>query len=728
MNKTLPYFFIMMIAQSILAQEQTNSNATDTKQEIKNKVKLDQSVVTATTYETTLKELDRNVYIIDQDEIANKGYTNTEEIFRFMPFVSTNNQGLGTNIDMRGQGDKASYALKVMLNGNTLNMLDSTHGVTPFATIAPSDIESIEVLPGGGAVLYGNGTRGGVINIITQKRYNGFMGNVGLSYGNVLAGIPGSDNYNASAKVGGKIGDKLHLNLGARYLNTRGYRYGDKNQSANVSLGLIYDISESENISFDVSYFHGYNITTPALELPQKLLGAYTGPINSSSIISSIKNNRNKSGDGDIRSTQDRLDLSLAYQNKLSESNQIDLGAFYHYNKIFYNRYLHIIPLSSGYYPTYQDGSYLSDHKLGYHFRFKNTHQNGELLAGYEGSYDASDRFNNVSYMTGAANHNIRSTLDAGKLTQALFAFEKYDFTPIFSLAGGARYEYAHYSGNRTYTFMSPIKANINDNTHNYAVEITPSFKLGEYGLVYAKYERGFISPSPNMLHNRVSGRTAAGNYNDTQLKSETYGTAELGFRTSFKQAFISGSIYHTLTDNEIYNYGSPHALEGASSYGFSNYDKTQRIGLELFSQQDFFGSTLRLMESIAYVDARVLQGINYRPAIPVNLKNKKIPYVSEYKATLGAFLDINQYTTLYTQNTLNGPSYDFANSKIAQYFITDIGLNLKLNDFKVNMGIKNLFNTAYFAYYNTQYDVFIPKSYIIGQGRTAFVEAYYTF
>lgn len=125
------------------------------------KVKLNQSIVSATKVEKALKELDRNVYLITKDEITNKGFTSTEEIFRFSPFITTNNTGLGTNIDMRGQGNKANTSLKVLLNGNDLNMLDSSHGVTPFATIAPSDIESIEILPGGGAVVYGNGTRGG---------------------------------------------------------------------------------------------------------------------------------------------------------------------------------------------------------------------------------------------------------------------------------------------------------------------------------------------------------------------------------------------------------------------------------------------------------------------------------------------------------------------------------------------------------------------------------------
>lgn len=86
---------------------------------------------------------------------------------------------------MRGQGSSANVNVQVLLNGINLNMLDSSHGVTPINTIAPSDIERIEVLPGGGAVMYGNGTRGGVINIITKRRYEKFSPSVGISYSGV---------------------------------------------------------------------------------------------------------------------------------------------------------------------------------------------------------------------------------------------------------------------------------------------------------------------------------------------------------------------------------------------------------------------------------------------------------------------------------------------------------------------------------------------------------------
>lgn len=137
---------------------------------------------TAKGFESRLDELNRNVYIIDKDTIEQKGFKTTEEIFSYIPFITRNSIGLGSNLDLRAQGSSANVNVQVLLNGINLNMLDSSHGVTPINTIAPSDIERIEVLPGGGAVMYGNGTRGGVINIITKRRYEKFSPSVGISY------------------------------------------------------------------------------------------------------------------------------------------------------------------------------------------------------------------------------------------------------------------------------------------------------------------------------------------------------------------------------------------------------------------------------------------------------------------------------------------------------------------------------------------------------------------
>lgn len=213
-----------------------------TQKEVQQKVKLGTSIVKASMMNSKLDELNRNVYEIDKESIADKGYRSTEDIFRYTPFVGLSNIGLGSNLDLRGQGNRANTSVQVLINGIYSNMLDSSHGVTPLNTLSPSSIESIEILPGGGAVMYGNGTRGGVVNIITQKRYEQPFFTAGLSYGNTIATT--GHSYNADAKFGTKIGEKTYISLGAAYINRGGPRNGDKTSGAQANMGLIYDITQ----------------------------------------------------------------------------------------------------------------------------------------------------------------------------------------------------------------------------------------------------------------------------------------------------------------------------------------------------------------------------------------------------------------------------------------------------------------------------------------------------
>lgn len=153
MNR-LSIALILALSASLYAQEES-------KEEVTQEVKLGKSTVTAHSMRSELDELNRSVYKIDKEQIEQKGYRSSDEIFRYTPFVGLTNTGLGSNLDLRGQGNRANTSVQVLINGNYSNMLDSSHGVTPLNTLSPQAIESIEILPGGGAVMYGNGTRGG---------------------------------------------------------------------------------------------------------------------------------------------------------------------------------------------------------------------------------------------------------------------------------------------------------------------------------------------------------------------------------------------------------------------------------------------------------------------------------------------------------------------------------------------------------------------------------------
>ena len=727
--------YLLFFAALSSITQYTFSDDFNSQNEAHKKVKLGTSIVKATMMNSKLDELNRNVYEIDKESITDKGYRSTEDIFRYTPFVGLSNVGLGSNLDLRGQGNRANTSVQVLINGIYSNMLDSSHGVTPLNTLSPSSIESIEILPGGGAVMYGNGTRGGVVNIITQRRYEEPFFTAGLSYGNTIAST--GHSYNADAKFGTKLGDRTYISLGAAYINRGGPRSGDKTSGAQANMGLIYDISQGggHSLSFDVDYFNGIIRTSPNNSFMD--------------IKNPSKDDRKTPGNGSLHNTQQRLDVSLGYKGELSENSKLDIKAFYHLNRINYVDSL--TRLSSFSYMNMvlnnasadQSGSLFDDQKAGITAKYDLKHTNGLFILGAESIWNRGKRTmdqmidwsGNVSMGSGQVTgykHRILVPFVGTKWSNALYALEKYDFSKSFSLTGGARYEYAYYDvdvsyfNDMTITMTNssvPSKyttlGSLTDSLHNYALELTPSYRYSDSGNMYAKYERGYFSPSPNSMLRR-SGSGSRASYTATNLKQETYDTFELGIKDFLGDSvMLSASAFYTLTHNEFYTQGNAHSVSGVT---YGNYDKTQRVGLELFAEQYLFGGSLSLSESFTYVDARILQN-NGASA------NLKIPYVSNYKGTIGANLALGRIFSLWTQNTFFGTSYDITQEKIKPYSLTDIGLNAKFSNLSLSAGVRNVFDTFYYSYYNhDSKDQIAGYAFLIGQGRSAFIEGRYTF
>ena len=190
-------------------------------------VTLDAAIVTATGFESALKEETRNIFVVTKADIEAYGYRSVKELVEKIPsvdFVSTSS--LGENIDMRGQGMREdgatpTMAVKIMLNGVPINMVDAAHGIILLEMIAIEDVEQVEVMPGGGAVLYSSGTRGGVVNIITKQKPRDFFANVSSKIG--------SYSYrDAAATVGGNVSEDLFLKFSGKAFGQKGYRHDYK--------------------------------------------------------------------------------------------------------------------------------------------------------------------------------------------------------------------------------------------------------------------------------------------------------------------------------------------------------------------------------------------------------------------------------------------------------------------------------------------------------------------
>lgn len=738
MKRYVSLSLVLALGVSVYADESQASQDLSTKEE----VRLDKVTVTAQSMRSELDELNRSVYKIDKEQIAEKGYRSSEDIFRYTPFIGVANTGLGGNLDLRGQGNRANTSVQVLINGNYSNMLDSSHGVTPLNTLSPNSIESIEILPGGGAVMYGNGTRGGVVNILTQRRYETPYFSAGLSYSNTVASV--GNNYNADVRVGGKIGEGTYITTSAAYIDRGGPRLGDRTNGAQGSFGITKDFNTASSLSFDIDYFAGIIRTTPNNSF--------------NDIANPTKSDRGTAGNGLMNNSQRRLDVSLAWNTNLSENSKFDLRAFYHLNKITYDN--SITNLTNYQYGNFgfattsanQSGSLFNDQKVGLNAKYDVKHTSGRFILGLESVYQISKRtmeqLINASGGTGAITqyeHPMHIAFNGNKWNTALFALEKYDFGSRFSLTGGARYEYAYYDIdvlNRQTISMTggapqPIQINANgylkDSLHNYALEITPNLKYSDNGNIFVKYEKGFFSPSPNSMLTR-----SGNNYITTDLKQEEYHTFELGLKDFWGSSVaFSASVFYTLTTNEFYTIGNAHSASGVV---YGNYDKTQRAGAELFSEQYFLDGSLSFSESFTYIDARILRNNG------ASVKNLLIPYVSNYKATIGVNYALGRSFGIWIQNSFYGQSKDIetftttgqgpnaqrtsnGQKTIPAYNLTDIGINAKIGDLSLSAGVRNVFDTFYYSYYNGDAsDTVAGYGFLIGAGRSIFVEGRLTF
>lgn len=675
-----------------------------------------------------LDELNRNVYVVDSSLIGNRGFQDTKSIFSSIPFVTFSDFGLGANIDLRGQGASANTNTQVLFNGISMNMLDSSHGVTPLGSISPDEIENIEILAGGGAVMYGNGTRGGVVNINTKRRYDQLYSSLGTQYS-----YSNGSRARVDAKVADKVAHEFYYTIGGNYQYTQGYRNKDISHLGGVNVSLTWDINHSNSIYTDFSYFTSLQNTTPLLRF--------------SSISSPNKSDRKKAGNGEIISIQDRYSQSIGYEAKFGSEHALDLKAFFHYYKLGYKKNLQIMDYSYANFSLKnthisQDGSSFLDEKFGLQAKYTYTHHNGELIVGADSIYQQGKRDLRLDinwsgttshpYLTGY-HHLINTQINATKWTNALYLLERYNFTEHFSLTGGARYELSYYGGKRElHNDMKilmgkpvPIKPYsldkpISDLKHNYALELTPRYEFG-FGDTYAKYERGFRSPNPDNLTSR-SGSGSKNGYINTNIKSETFDTFELGgkfFVDEYAMFFLTS--YYTLTHDEIYTLGSAHTGNG---FKVGNYKLTQRAGVELASEQNFLDGMLGFSQSFSYVDARILES-----GVAGIANGLTIPYVSKYKATLWANYRFVDHWNLWITSSFIGAQKDTAQNTIPAYNLTDIGMDFTYEGFSLSFGVRNVADTLYYSFYNKdKSDEITGYAFLIAEGRSYFINGRYKF
>ena len=605
----------------------------------------------------------KNTFVITQERIREKNYKNVEDILRDAPGVVVQNTAFGPRIDMRGSGEKSLSRVKVLVDGISINPTEETMASLPINAIPVESIKKIEIIPGGGATLYGSGSVGGVVSISTNSnvtRDNFFMDLNYGSYDNRNFGFAGGYNFNKN----------LYVNYGFSYLNSEDYREHEEKENKIYLLGFDYKINAKNRFRFqtrfsDIKQDSSNQIPVEELKNNRRKAGlnmdidtkdkSYTfdyeyrptqnltlstslykqeqdRDINTESIddIKIIASNRRFS-----HITQEKIfyDVKSEMQAKFEEDKKgVKIKAKYDYNLI---------------------GDNPSETIVGFDYQTSTNKRNSlvqsETLKNY---YDSSiGGFRNLDSTDRSPIIN-KVNMKMTKKSSGIYAFNKLGLTDKVDMTLGGRVEKTQYNGYRengpnVMPFVSPEKKRIDtdEKLTNYAGELGLLYKYNDTGRTYVRYERGFVTPFGNQLTDKVHDTelknkqagiivppsvNVASKYVANNLKSEKTDTFEIGFRDYIWGSSISTSFFLTDTTDEITLISSGVTNPAVNRWKYRNIGKTRRMGIEFEAEQNI--GKFRFNQSLTLVNTKVLKS-NEEARIE---KGDRVPMVPRLKATLG--------------------------------------------------------------------------------------------
>lgn len=280
---------------------------------------LDEYVVTATRYEKKAVDVAASVEVFDQERLQATGASNLYEAMQYGTGIMINQYGTGGS----SMGNMTS---KVAIRGNTNGTLVLVNGMPinirgtyDLNDIPVENVERVEIVRGGGAVLYGSDATGGVINIITKKERQNF----------VKAGL---GNYGQQEYVASVQADKLGFSY--KYskwseVNDMGIRKSDRK----------FDRSWEgpENNNFELTYKFNNNLSLMASHNESKYnylttigkssMGSWT-PANDTEQDVKRNNIQLTYEDDSFKATAYYLDRDREKNGKLLSS-----GAFYNHDE-----------------------------------------------------------------------------------------------------------------------------------------------------------------------------------------------------------------------------------------------------------------------------------------------------------------------------------------------------------------------------------------------------------
>ncbi|MFZ7986817.1 TonB-dependent receptor [Fusobacterium watanabei] len=674
----------------------------------------EKNIYSETGFEKNLRNSTTSPYIITSKDIEAKGYTSVSEILDSVPGVNIQ-EGLHPAVDVRGQGfQKAKATVQLLVDGVPANMLDTSHMNVPIDVVNINEIERIEVIPGGGAVLYGSGTSGGVINIITKK-YKG-KNNIRGGIGYQLASFR---NNKFDVSVGTSVGN---FDFDINYSKNRkyGYRDYDFTNSDYFSGRINYNINKTSNIAFKYSGYRD-KYTYPNY-LDQK----------------ELDENRRQSGltkEKDEKNKIKKDEFTLTYNTKIGDKNDLNILGFYQKTDIpsesiedYTSEYKGMLQgqagklrkalskpglsadailamrkklnailaeLGSTKNADLKSFSQFKDTKKAIKIKDKFTYDSvgSNIIIGLGYTDNGMLRVSKTDILTVSKTDMFGkiamadTKLDLSKKTFEVYALNTFKVNK-FELIQGLRFENSKYDGTRK---NKDDILDIKKSKDDWAGSLAVNYLYSDTGNAYVKYERAFTSPAPGQLVDKIEVSPRVYTYKVNNLKSESTNLFEVGWNDYLFGSLVSADVFYSETKDEIATIFDV----GGHGFGFrnTNIGKTKRYGFDLSAEQKFEKFTFK--ESYSFIETKILKDNSN------SFEGKHIADVPKHKLVFSVDYDITSKFTVGADYEYRAAAFiDNANKygKDKAKSVFNLRANYKItNSLNVYAGINNIFGAKYY-------------------------------
>lgn len=616
-------------------------------------------VVTGTRTRKPRTDIPASVSVVDGDEARRARPTiGLEEPLRRVPGVFVQNSGnfaQDFRVQVRGFGTRAAFGIreiKVLVDGLPETLPD---GQSQVDTIDLATMQSIEVMRGPGAALYGNAA-GGVIHILTDDPPD--------EPGATLRVTGGSFGMAKVVARMGAQGERVGAIGTASYFRTDGYRDHSAARSTTVVGRLLWDADDRTRLKILVDGAY-----SPRADDPGGLTGEQAN--------ADPRQARDRNVLLDAGESVDQVRLGAVLDRDLDTGT---LGAYaYALHRDFEAR----LPIL----PTQGDGIVQFDRTspgggARYTYDQPVLGWKQELTVGTDVQYQRDDR------QRFANEEGAKGSLGLDQLEQVtgvgVYLHESVSVTESISLSAGIRYDSIHYSvdvktppdsdasGSRTLDAWSP----------GGGVVYTPN----DVSSFFANVTTAFQAPTTTELVN------PDGPGFNPDIEPQRARSYELGMRFGPENLEMGISLYRIDIDDELIPFETP-----AGRVAFRNAGRSRRLGLEVDWRSELLpnlvwtgqGTALRARYVSYQTDDGDFAG-NREPGIPPWFVYQELAYGhdSGLHAAVEAYLVGGYFVD--DGNTATTPGYGLVNLRVG--WDTTI-LGWEVSPF---VGLQNLTNARY--------------------------------